>query len=282
MTEAAPSLSDPMLPRPWRICRAVKETSDTFTLELIPEPGAPVSPFAPGQFNMLHVPAVGEVPISISGDPTYPHTLIHTTRVVGAVTKAMGGLRRGDALGIRGPFGSAWPVAEAEGNDVLFVAGGIGLAPLRPALYKVLSRRERYGRVVLLYGSRTPEDLLFRRQLREWRADFDLEIHVTVDRATGDWRGNVGIVTSLIPRVPFDPYHTVAMICGPEVMIRFTAMELERRGVDADHAYVSLERNMKCAIGLCGHCQFGPFFVCKDGPVFPYAKVAELMKIREV
>ena len=273
---------DPMVPRWWRVCRSVRETDDTFTLELIPEPGQPVRPFSAGQFNMLSLPGIGEVPISISGDPTFPHTLVHTTRAVGAVTKKMATVRRGDPIGVRGPFGTSWPVEGAEGSDVIFVAGGIGLAPLRPALTQVLHRRERYGRVVLLYGSRTPDDILFKKQLREWRADFDLEIHVTVDRATREWRGNVGVVTSLIPRVPFEPGHTVAMICGPEVMIRYTVMELERRGVTADRAFVSLERNMKCAVGFCGHCQLGPHFVCKDGPVFAYEKVAALLAEREV
>jgi len=279
---APPPARDPMSPTPWRVCRAFRETDDTFTLELIPEPGREVRPFAAGQFNMLYLPGIGEVPISISGDPAYPHTLVHTTRAVGAVTKKMAAIRRGDSVGVRGPFGTAWPVESSEGSDVVFVAGGIGLAPLRPALTQLLSRRERYGRVVLLYGARTPEDILFRKTLREWRADFDLEIHVTVDRATRDWRGNVGVVTSLIPRVPFEPGHTVAMICGPEVMIRYTVMELERRGVGPDRIHVSLERNMKCAVGFCGHCQLGPHFVCKDGPVFPYEKVAALLNQREV
>jgi NAD(P)H-flavin reductase len=262
--------------------RTAHETADTFTLELAAERGVDPLVFAPGQFNMLYVFGVGEVPISISGDPATPQTLVHTTRVVGAATRAMGRLRRGDHLGVRGPFGTAWPVDTAEGQDVLFVAGGIGLAPLRPALYRVLARRERYGRVVLLYGARTPEDILFRRELRNWRADFDLEVHVTVDRATREWRGNVGVVTALIPRVPFDPRNTVAFTCGPEVMMRFTVLELQRRGVDAAEVFVSLERNMKCAIGLCGHCQLGAEFVCRDGPVFPYSRVRALLDVREL
>ena len=279
---AVASSPDPMFPRPYRVHRVTKETSDTFTLELLPEAGHAGFPFAAGQFNMLYVYGIGEVPISISGDPGIPQALVHTTRAVGAVTSGMGELKKGDAIGIRGPFGTNWPVAEADGNDVVFVAGGIGLAPLRPALYQVLSNRDRYGRVVLLYGARTPEDILYRKQLKEWRADLGLEVHVSVDRATRDWRGNVGVVTSLIPRVPFDPYHTVAMVCGPEVMIRYTVMELERRGVAQDRIHVSLERNMKCGIGFCGHCQHGPNFVCKDGPVFPFSKVRDLMNQREV
>ncbi len=279
---AVASSPDPMFPRPYRVHRVTKETSDTFTLELLPEAGHAGFAFAAGQFNMLYVCGIGEVPISISGDPGVPQALVHTTRAVGAVTKGMEELKKGDSIGIRGPFGTNWPVAAAEGNDVVFVAGGIGLAPLRPALYQVLANRERYGRVVLLYGARTPEDILYRKQLKEWRADLGLEVHVSVDRATRDWRGNVGVVTTLIPRVPFDPYHTVAMVCGPEVMIRYTVMELERRGVAQENIHVSLERNMKCGIGFCGHCQHGPNFVCKDGPVFPFSKVRDLMTQREV
>jgi NAD(P)H-flavin reductase len=279
---AVASSPDPMFPRPYRVHRVTKETSDTFTLELLPEAGHAGFAFAAGQFNMLYVCGIGEVPISISGDPGVPQALVHTTRAVGAVTKGMEELKKGDSIGIRGPFGTNWPVATAEGNDVVFVAGGIGLAPLRPALYQVLANREKYGRVVLLYGARTPEDILYRKQLKEWRADLGLEVHVSVDRATRDWRGNVGVVTTLIPRVPFDPYHTVAMVCGPEVMIRYTVMELERRGVAQEDIHVSLERNMKCGIGFCGHCQHGPNFVCKDGPVFPFSKVRDLMGQREV
>ncbi|MDF1523930.1 MAG: FAD/NAD(P)-binding protein, partial [Trueperaceae bacterium] len=238
--------------------------------------------FAPGQFDMLYVFGVGEVPISISGDPARPERLVHTTREVGAVTRAMRRLRPGDAIGVRGPFGTSWPVAAAEGRDVVLIAGGIGLPPLRPALYHVLAHRERYGRVVLLYGARTPEDLLFRDELAAWRASFDLEVHVTVDRATGDWRGNVGVCTPLVQRAPIDPRRTVAMICGPEVMIRAACRELARRGVSPQDTFVSLERNMKCAVGLCGHCQLGPYLVCRDGPVFAYDRVERLLDRGEV
>lgn len=277
---AAPAGAEPMAPVPFHVERTRRETADTFTLELLP-PGGGSFPFAPGQFNMLYVFGVGEVPISISGDPERPGRLVHTTRVVGAVTKGMHALRPGDALGVRGPFGTAWPVETAAGADVVVIAGGIGLAPLRPALYRILSHRERYGRVVLLYGARTPDDILYRTQLREWRGAFDVDVHVTVDRATAAWRGNVGVVTTLIPRVPFDPTNAVAMICGPEVMMRYAALELVRRGVPHANVWLSLERNMKCGIGLCGHCQCGPKFVCRDGPVFGSADVWDLMMRRE-
>jgi NAD(P)H-flavin reductase len=273
--------ADPMRPAPFVVERTQRETADTFTLELFP-PGGDGFRFEPGQFNMLYVFGVGEVPISISGDPGFRGRLVHTTRVVGAVTRGMGALRRGDAIGVRGPFGTAWPVEAARGSDVVVVTGGIGLAPLRPALYEILSHRERYGRVVLLYGARTPEDILYRKQLREWRGEFDLDVHVTVDRATGDWRGNVGVVTTLISRVPFDPANAIAMVCGPETMMRYTVHELERRGVTPGNVWLSLERNMKCGVGLCGHCQCGPKFVCRDGPVFPCAEVWDLMSRREL
>jgi NAD(P)H-flavin reductase len=255
---------------------------ETFTLELEPTDGNGVPAFAAGQCNMLYVFGIGEVPISISGDPTRPQPLVHTVRAVGAVTRAICTLQRGAVLGVRGPFGSAWPMAEAVGKDVVLVAGGLGLAPLRPALYHVLAQREQYGKVVLIYGTRSPEALLYRRQLEHWRARFDLEVLVTVDRATRAWGGSVGVVTKLVARAPFDPSETVAMLCGPEAMMRFTVMALQQRGVAEDHIFVSMERNMKCAIGLCGHCQFGPTFLCKDGPVLCYDRIKPWFGQREV
>ena len=268
---------NPMLPWPFQIRRVRRETEDTFTVELQPQGDQEEFPFLPGQFNMVYAFGTGEIPISISGDPANTRILVHTTRAVGTVTKAMDKMRRGDILGIRGPFGTPWPINQAGGKDVVFVAGGIGLAPLRPALYEVVTHREKYGKVVLLYGTRTPNDVLFRHELEHWRARFDLEIYVTVDRAMSGWRGNVGVVTNLIPRAPFDPRNTMAFVCGPEVMMRFTTMELHKRGVDNESIFVSMERNMKCAIGLCGHCQFGSVFVCKDGPVFRYSQIKDML-----
>jgi NAD(P)H-flavin reductase len=276
------AVADTMVPEVYRVGRRRRDTSDTFTLELGPADGSAPAPFLPGQFNMLYLFGVGEVPISISGNPGRPAPLVHTTRAVGTVTHAMSRLEAGGVLGVRGPYGSHWPVKEATGEDVVIVAGGIGLAPLRPALYRLLAQRERYGKVVLLYGARTPEDILYRKELSEWRAQFDLEVHVTVDRASGPWRGNVGVVTGLIARAPFDPFHSVAMVCGPEVMMRFTVRELERRGVAPERIFVSLERNMKCGLGLCGHCQYGPVFVCRDGPVFRFDAVRDLLDRWEV
>ncbi len=274
--------NDPMLPVPFKVQGVRRETGDTFTLELESGRGNGGFSFQPGQFNMLYVYGTGEVPISISGNPSDGGRLFHTTRVVGAVTSAMGKLRQGDVLGIRGPFGTHWPVEGAEGKDVVIVAGGIGLAPLRPALYHLLSHREQYGKVVLLYGTRTRDDILYRRELEHWRSRFDLEVHVTVDRGTGSWRGNVGVVTTLIPKAPFDHSNCLALVCGPEIMMRFTILELLKRGLAESDIYLSMERNMKCGMGLCGHCQYGPHFICKDGPVFQYDTIKDLLEKREI
>jgi NAD(P)H-flavin reductase len=279
MSEAS---RDPMLPSPYRVLQVHHEMPDTFTLELEPSDGGDIAPFASGQFNMLYVYGVGEIPISISGDPARLDPLVHTTRAVGVVSRAMRELKPGDMLGVRGPFGSHWPIERADGKDVVIVAGGIGLAPLRSVMYQVMAHRERYGRVVLLYGARTSADILYRRELERWRARFDMEVSVTVDHASGAWRGSVGVVTKLIPRAPFDPQNALAFVCGPEIMMRFTAAELQKRGVAPEHLYVSMERNMKCAVGLCGHCQFGPRFVCKDGPVFQYSGVRDWLLKGEI
>ena len=275
--------SDPMVPRQYRVQGVRREMADTFTLDLAPLDGGDTPPFAAGQFNMLYVFGVGEIPISISGDPTrHGAPLVHTIRAVGTVSHAMRGLAPGDVIGVRGPFGTHWPVARAAGKDIVIVVGGIGLAPLRPVMYQILADRERFGRVVLLYGARTPADLLFRRELEHWRAHFDLEVLVTVDRATATWHGSVGVVTRLIPRAAFDPQSTIAMVCGPEIMMRFTVAELTKHGVSVDDIFLSMERNMKCALGFCGHCQYGPYFVCKDGPVFSYSAIQSLLATWEV
>jgi NAD(P)H-flavin reductase len=279
MSEA---LHDPMLPTLYRVLHVRHEIPDTSTLELEPCNGSAIPPFACGQFNMLYVYGVGEVPISISGDPDRAGPLVHTTRAVGAVSRAMCELKPGDTLGVRGPFGSHWPIERADGKDVVIVAGGLGLAPLRSVMYQVMTHRERYGRIVLLYGARTPVDILYRHELEHWRAHFDLEVSVTVDHAKGAWRGGVGVVTKLISRAPFDPQNAIAFVCGPEIMMRFTAAELQKSGVAPEHLYVSMERNMKCAVGLCGHCQFGPRFVCKDGPVFQYSDVRDWLLKGEI
>jgi NAD(P)H-flavin reductase len=266
-----------MVPTPLRVARRRRETHDTWTLELEPATDGGPAGFAPGQFAMLYAFGKGEVPISISALP-----LVHTVRAVGAATSAICALEPGEVVGGRGPFGSAWPLAEAEGRDVVVVAGGIGLAPLRPVVHHLLEQRERHGNVVVLYGGRAPAELLYTEEVARWRARFDVEVGVTVDRGDADWRGRVGVVTTLIPRAGFDPANAVAMVCGPEVMMRFAVAALRERGVAANIIFASLERSMKCAIGLCGHCQLGPAFMCKDGPVFRWDAVEPLLKVREL
>lgn len=268
-----------MLPRPVVVVRRRRETADAWTLEL---PGTPAAGFLPGQFNMLSVPGVGESAISISGDPARPGRLLHTIRAVGPVTTALAALRPGQALGLRGPFGAGWPVTGLAGRDVLLLAGGLGLAPLRPALYALLARRRELGQLALLYGSRGPEDLLYRGELARWQRRRGLAVAITVDHAPDGWSGEVGVVTRLLDRVPFDPARTVALVCGPELMMRHAATSLLDRGVPTDAIWLSLERNMKCALAHCGRCQFGGALLCRDGPVLRYDQVRPLLTIREL
>lgn len=271
---------DAWMPEPVRVLSRKQELETTWTLEL--EPGqASKGAFAPGQFNMLYVFGVGEIPISLSGDPGQTDRLVHTVRAVGPASRQLATLRPMATVGLRGPFGTGWPLAAAEGSDLLIIAGGLGLAPLRPAIYHVLNNRERYGRVVLLYGTRSPDDILFREQLDAWNRLPDFDVHITVDHAGSDWIGKVGVVPALVPTLAFDPEDTVAMVCGPEIMMRFTASALRDAGVDDQSIYLSMERNMKCALGHCGHCQFGSTFVCKDGPVLSFDRLRGLLSLKE-
>ncbi len=274
--------AEPFAPVPYRVLHNRTELADTFTLSLEPADGHERLQFLPGQFNMVYLFGVGEVPISISSDPGDPGPLLHTIRAVGRITEGLRGLSPGDLLGLRGPFGTSWPVMEAAGSDLVFVVGGIGLAPLRPALYQALAHREKFGRIVLLYGARTPADILYRDELEQWRARFDLDVAVTVDRGDEIWMGDVGVVTKLVERAPFDPLHTRALVCGPEIMMRFAAKSLMDRGVAESEVFLSMERNMKCAVGFCGHCQLGGQFICKDGPVYSHDRIAPLMAVREL
>ena len=263
--------------------RRTRETADVATIEFdAADARGAWTGFGAGQFNMLYAFGVGEIPVSISGDPSDSGRIVHTIRAVGPVSRALASARRGEPVGLRGPYGSRWPVEHAIGRDVLIVAGGLGLAPLRPALHQVLRQRASYGRVALACGARTPRDILFRRELERWRRLPGLQVRVAVDRAGPDWEGDVGVVTGQFAKLRFDPSEAVALLCGPEIMMRAAALALENLGVDAHRVHVSMERNMQCAVGLCGHCQFGPRFVCRDGPVFPYSEVAAMMAVREL
>jgi NAD(P)H-flavin reductase len=274
------SAADPMLPYIARVLDRKRDGPDVWTLDIEPGEGAP--PVAPGQFNMLTVFGVGEAAISVSGDTAEAGRLVHTIRAVGAVSSALTRLDAGDLLGLRGPFGVGWPMTEATGRDVVIVAGGLGLAPLRPVLYRLFAERALYGKITLLFGARGPADILFHHEIESWRHRLDVGIEVTVDHAEDGWHGHVGVVTTLIRRADFDPLRTVAMICGPEVMMRFAIATLGEAGVADDAIYLSMERNMKCAIAFCGHCQFGTVFVCRDGPVFRYDRVRNLLTLKEI
>jgi NAD(P)H-flavin reductase len=269
-----------MVPRTMRVQRVRRETADTVTLTL-DSSGHTIS-FEPGQFNMLYAFAVGEVPISISGDPNRVDELVHTIKVVGAVTRALCQMRKDDAIGVRGPYGRGWPIRELAGADLLIIAGGIGFAALRALVLHVLRHRPLFGQISLLFGARTPGDLLFPRDFSAWQKRTDMQTLVTVDRAEGDWRGRVGVVPALLSEVPFERNHTVAFLCGPEVMMRFCVRELERRGLPDEHIYLSMERNMKCAVGFCGHCQYRENFLCKDGPVIGFERIRSLFWQREI
>lgn len=273
---------DPMLPQPHSVLQVVKETADTFTLTLQALNGAPTAPFQPGQFSMLWVFGVGELPISISGHPSDRNRLVYTVRSVGEATNSLVSREVGEAVGVRGPFGTGWPIQQAEGRDVVVIAGGIGLAPLRPVIYEVLRNRKQYGRLVILYGARSPRELLFRKELAAWARQSDTQVLVTVDYGGLSWRGHVGVVTTLFKYARLQPARSLIFTCGPEIMMRFAARELENLGFARENIYLSMERNMKCAVGFCGHCQYGPHFICKDGPVFSYDKMRPLLEKYEL
>jgi NAD(P)H-flavin reductase len=238
--------------------------------------------FAPGQFNMLYRFGIGEIPISISSDPSHPERLGHTIRFVGRVTDAFQTLRPGDEIGLRGPFGRPWPLEEAEGGDLLIVAGGLGVCPVRPAVEWAMRNRDRLRRLIVLVGARTPSLLPYREQLDRWLATMerlDVELHLTVDEPEPGWLYGRGVVTTLFPRAEIQPARTTAFVCGPEAMMRFACRGLLELGMAPERLFLSMERNMQCAIGLCGHCQLGPLFVCRDGPVFRYDRLRPLLEV---
>ncbi|MFE2865998.1 FAD/NAD(P)-binding protein [Embleya sp. NPDC059259] len=262
-------------PVPYRVMAHRVDTPDTATIALEPV-GAALPPFGPGQFAMVYAFGVGDIPLSVCGIDGA--RLTHTVRAVGAVSGQLRGVRAGQTVGVRGPFGTGWALPRAEGRDLVVVAGGIGLAPLRPLVLAALAAPERYGRLNVLVGARTPDELLYFDE--PWHAA--ARVRVTVDRADPEWTGEVGLVTTLIDRADFDPPRAAAFICGPEPMIRATAADLVHRGVDPDRIRVSLERTMHCGTGHCGHCQLGPLLLCRDGPVLDWTRAEPLLMVREL
>jgi NAD(P)H-flavin reductase len=279
---AARTESSPYAPAPYRVTGRHPETPEIVSLTLAPSGTGGVPAFSPGQFNMLYAFGVGEAAISVSGDPARPGELVHTVRAVGKVTSALAGLAPGDTVGVRGPYGRGWPIDAALGKDVVIVAGGLGLPPLRPLLYEILRRRTEFGRLEIIYGARSPPDLVFYDELQRWRARSDLRLQVTVDAAGREWYGDVGVVTQRIPDARFEAPKTVAFLCGPEIMMRLTAEALRARGLPPQAIFLSMERNMKCAIAQCGHCQYGPYFVCREGPVLDLARVGPMLTTKEL
>jgi NAD(P)H-flavin reductase len=279
---------DALSVNPWiahaaRIVAIQQEIRDTATYELafVDRKIGVNFCFLPGQFNMLYLPGFGESAISISSDPRQVDSLSHTVRVAGNVTRALSRQRVGGQILLRGPFGSAWPMAECVGVDVVIACGGIGLAPLRPAIYHIIQHRNDYGEVYLLYGARTPDNLLYRGEFDEWRAA-GIDVKSTVDSGDTSWQGHIGVVPMLFDELKFDADHARVLTCGPEIMMRFVAFESLSRGVSARNIYISLERNMQCALGFCGHCQLGPAFVCKDGPIFSYERMEPYFNLEDL
>jgi NAD(P)H-flavin reductase len=281
MTTAAAATADAWLPRPFRVAASRRETHDTVTIELESLDGGGL-PFAPGQFTMVGPLGVGDVPISISGHPHRPQQLVHTIRDVGGVTRALCQASDGDVVAVRGPFGVGWRISDGIGGDIVIVAGGVGLAPLRSAVIEVVESRQDYGRVSVLYGARTPDDVLFGADLVAWASEADVQVALTVDQGSTAWTGRVGLVTELVDTAKFDPARTLALVCGPEVMMRYVAGKLTARGVPAEWIRLSLERNMRCGLGVCGHCQLREYLICVDGPVLSLNAVRPLLGVREL
>ncbi|MBY0246687.1 MAG: FAD/NAD(P)-binding protein [Nitrospiraceae bacterium] len=273
----AQTVSNPYLIQPATIVEKIREADDidTYRLQFVDEQVRRSYRFSAGQFNMVYLFGVGEVAISIVSDPDRPDSLDHTIRAVGRVTKAIAGLKIGDVLGIRGPFGQGWPLADIRGKDIVVVTGGLGCAPVVGAIEYIFRRRRDFGAVRILHGVKTPHDLLYRERFETWRQHPDTKVYLTSDRADKNWQYHVGVVTGLFHEVRIDPARTAVLMCGPEIMMRLGAPILIDRGIPATSIYVSLERHMECGIGLCGHCQMGPYFLCKDGPVMRYDLVAQ-------
>ncbi|MBF6353806.1 FAD/NAD(P)-binding protein [Nocardia higoensis] len=266
----------------YRVTGRAPQTADTTTLVLEPlERAAP--PFRAGQFMMLYRYGVGEVAISISADPTGGGGILeHTIRAVGAVSRALADTPIGGLIGVRGPFGTGWDVESATGRDLVVIGGGVGLAPLRSVVLAALGNRGAYRRVIVLTGARTPADILFRRDQDRWAASDEVELHRTVDHPTSSWTGAVGFVSDPIDQLGLAPGNSTAFLCGPEPMMRFCAQALLRRGLSVTDIRVSLERNMQCGIGRCGHCQLGPLLLCRDGPIVDYGVAGPLLAVREL
>lgn len=273
---------NPYLPMEAEIVERIQESTSVFTLHLrLCDPKARSDyRFAPGQFNMLYLYGVGEVPISIVSDPEDPLHLGHTIRVVGRVTRGMAMLQAGDRIGLRGPYGRGWPLEQAHGRDVLIATGGLGCAPVVSVINYVAARRQSFGRLVIIQGVKRADDLLWRDRYAAWATMPDTQVLLSSSEGGPVWPWHVGRVTALFAKAQIDAGRTIAMMCGPEGMMRSSVAELTARGVDEDRIHLSMERNMQCAVGHCGHCQYGASFVCRQGPVFAYPEIKALFDVK--
>lgn len=274
-------MHNPYLPDAAEVIERVQETQTVFTLRLAftdPEKRKKYS-FVPGQFNMVYLHGVGEIPISIVSDPEDPQMLDHAIRVVGRVTQGLNKLKKGDQIGLRGPYGLGWPLAEAKGKDVLVITGGLGCAPVVSVINYINKRRSDFGRLTILQGVKLPKDLIWRERYEQWIKEPDTEVFLAADKGDPSWPWHVGLVVELFDQMNISD-NTVVMMCGPEGMMRVCIHELTLRNIPEDAIYLSMERNMKCALGHCGHCQYGPHFICKNGPVFRYDKIREIFGLK--
>ena len=277
-----PAPTDPWRSHPTRIVSILDETPGVRTYELAFEEAEVRTHyrFAAGQFNMLYLPGIGEAAVSVSSDPDHRGTIAHTVRAVGNVTDALARLAMGEQVLVRGPFGAPWPIDGVAGRDVVIVAGGLGLASQRAAI-RQLARRADRGRTIVLHGAKRPEGLLYATEYDRWRAA-GIDVRTIVDEGDVSWTGRIGLVTHLLEIVPIDPAATTILCCGPDAMMVGVADAAIRRGVAAESIFLSLERTMACAVAHCGLCQFGPHFVCRDGPVLRYDRIADLMRVPHV
>ena len=276
------SLAPCWQPQTARICIIIPETSNVHTYQLELEAGEEQRfRFEAGQFNMLYLPGIGEAAISISSSPQQHGVIAHTARVAGEVTRGLARRQAGEQIALRGPFGTAWPLADLRGRDVLIVAVGIGLAPLRALLYDIIHARADFGQVDLVYGARTPRDLLYQQEFQRWRRE-SINVAVAVDLAEPGWNGHIGVVTELMQASQIAIDSALVLTCGPEVMMRFTAREALAMGAAAENIYLAMERNMNCAIGMCGHCQLGPYLLCRDGPIFTYDQIGPYLRLEDL
>lgn len=270
-------MQNPYVPHQAEVIERIEETPSIFTLRLrfcdttLHEQFS----FQPGQFNMLYLYGVGEVPISIVSDPLDEHSYDHTIRIVGRVTQALSQLKAGDVIGVRGPFGRGWPIDQAQGKDIVVVTGGLGCAPVVSVIHYVMRRRDQFGRLVIMQSVKHSDDLIWRKQYEEWQAAENTQVILAADRAGPAWPWATGRVTDLLSEAQFDNNNCSAMMCGPEGMMQVAVTSLLDRKVDEFNLWLSMERNMQCAVGHCGHCQHGPNFVCKDGPIFNYSNIKE-------